>query len=73
MPLATVAILSVGDMGVGIAKVLIAHDYRVITNASDRRYYILILSQILENQLSHSHIRYAAQQPKTARNATASS
>ncbi|KAK4545579.1 hypothetical protein LTR36_002929 [Oleoguttula mirabilis] len=35
-PLATLGILSIGDMGVGIARLLIAHNYRVITNASDR-------------------------------------
>lgn len=36
-PLATLGILSIGDMGVGIARLLSAHNYRVITNASDRR------------------------------------
>ncbi|KAJ4313553.1 hypothetical protein N0V94_006877, partial [Neodidymelliopsis sp. IMI 364377] len=35
-PHATVAILSIGQMGLGIASLLIAHDFRVITNASDR-------------------------------------
>ncbi|MCJ1403321.1 hypothetical protein MMC11_006544 [Xylographa trunciseda] len=34
--LATVGILSIGDMGLGIAKLLIANKYRVITNVSDR-------------------------------------
>ena len=37
-PLATVGILSIGDMGVGMARLLIANSYRVVTNASDRRY-----------------------------------
>lgn len=37
-PLATLGILSIGDMGVGIARLLIANNYSVITNASDRRY-----------------------------------
>ena len=37
-PLATLGVLSIGDMGVGIARLLIAHKYRVITNALDRRY-----------------------------------
>lgn len=37
-PLATLGILSVGDMGVGIARLLSANNYRVITNAADRRY-----------------------------------
>ncbi|KAI7222368.1 6-phosphogluconate dehydrogenase C-terminal domain-like protein [Hortaea werneckii] len=35
-PLATVGILSIGDMGVGIARLLIANNYCVVTNASDR-------------------------------------
>ena len=44
-PLATCGILSLGDMGTGIARLLIAHDFKVITNASDRRltYYPLII------------------------------
>jgi predicted dinucleotide-binding enzyme len=37
-PLATIAILSIGSMGAGVARLLVAHSYRVITNASDRRY-----------------------------------
>jgi len=36
-PLATVAILSIGSMGAGVARLLAAHNYRVITNASGRR------------------------------------
>lgn len=35
--LATVGILSIGSMGAGVARLLSAHNYRVITNASDRR------------------------------------
>ncbi|CAO2657567.1 Nn.00g036930.m01.CDS01 [Neocucurbitaria sp. VM-36] len=35
-PRATVAILSIGQMGLGVAKLLQAHEYRVITNVSDR-------------------------------------
>ncbi|KAI7368135.1 6-phosphogluconate dehydrogenase C-terminal domain-like protein [Hortaea werneckii] len=35
-PIATVGILSIGDMGVGTARLLIANNYRVVTNASDR-------------------------------------
>ena len=34
---ATVGILSIGDMGVGIARLLNANNYKCITNASDRR------------------------------------
>jgi 3-hydroxyisobutyrate dehydrogenase-like beta-hydroxyacid dehydrogenase len=33
---ATIAILSIGQMGLGIASLLLAHNYRVITNVSDR-------------------------------------
>lgn len=36
MALATLAILSIGDMGLGVAKLLLANNYRVLTNASDR-------------------------------------
>jgi hypothetical protein len=36
-PLPTVAIVSIGEMGLGIAQLLIAHKYRVITFAADRR------------------------------------
>jgi hypothetical protein len=35
-PHATIAILSIGQMGLGIAQLLTAHNYRIITNASDR-------------------------------------
>ncbi|KAG9187677.1 hypothetical protein G6011_05548 [Alternaria panax] len=35
-PHATVAILSIGQMGLGIAQLLKAHDYRIITNISAR-------------------------------------
>ncbi|KAF2793780.1 6-phosphogluconate dehydrogenase C-terminal domain-like protein [Melanomma pulvis-pyrius CBS 109.77] len=35
-PQATVGILSIGQMGLGIAKLLVAHDYRVLTNVANR-------------------------------------
>jgi 3-hydroxyisobutyrate dehydrogenase-like beta-hydroxyacid dehydrogenase len=35
-PHATVAVLSIGQMGLGIATLLLAHGFRVITNVSDR-------------------------------------
>ncbi|KAF2867861.1 hypothetical protein BDV95DRAFT_610300 [Massariosphaeria phaeospora] len=35
-PFATVGILSIGQMGLGIAQLLIAHNYNVLTNVSDR-------------------------------------
>jgi len=35
-PSPTIAILSIGQMGLGIASLLLAHNYRVITNVSDR-------------------------------------
>lgn len=37
-PLATVGVLSIGDMGMGIARLLIAHNYRVVTNVEGRRW-----------------------------------
>lgn len=36
-PLATVGIASIGEMGLGIATLLSAHNYRVLTNVSGRR------------------------------------
>jgi hypothetical protein len=47
--LATVGILSIGEMGLGIAKLLIAHEYRVVTNITGRRYleFCSLLSQLL--------------------------
>ncbi|PVH78823.1 6-phosphogluconate dehydrogenase C-terminal domain-like protein [Cadophora sp. DSE1049] len=35
-PLATIGILSIGEMGMGIAKLLVAHNYRVVTNLEGR-------------------------------------
>ncbi|KAH8603054.1 6-phosphogluconate dehydrogenase [Bisporella sp. PMI_857] len=35
-PLATVGVLSIGEMGMGISKLLIAHNYRVVTNIEGR-------------------------------------
>ncbi|KAF1958863.1 6-phosphogluconate dehydrogenase C-terminal domain-like protein [Byssothecium circinans] len=35
-PLATIAILSIGQMGLGIARLLASHNYPLITNVSDR-------------------------------------
>jgi len=37
MRVTTVGIVSIGDMGLGMAKLLKAHDYRVITVAKGRR------------------------------------
>ena len=37
-PSLTVGIASIGEMGAGIAKLLIAHQYRVLANVSDRRF-----------------------------------
>lgn len=36
-PRATVAVISIGEMGLGISKLLVAYKYKVITNVSDRR------------------------------------
>jgi 3-hydroxyisobutyrate dehydrogenase-like beta-hydroxyacid dehydrogenase len=38
--LATVGIISIGEMGLGIAKLLVASGYRVTTNITGRRYVI---------------------------------
>jgi 3-hydroxyisobutyrate dehydrogenase-like beta-hydroxyacid dehydrogenase len=35
--LATVGVLSIGEMGMGVAKLLIARGYRVVTNVEGRR------------------------------------
>jgi len=35
-PLATVGIISIGEMGLGIGKLLVAHKYRVVTNVTGR-------------------------------------
>ena len=35
--MATIGILSIGEMGLGIGQLLKAHQYRVVTNASARR------------------------------------
>ncbi|OBT67529.1 hypothetical protein VE03_03715 [Pseudogymnoascus sp. 23342-1-I1] len=37
--LATVGVLSIGEMGLGVAKLLIAHNYRVVTNITGRSKY----------------------------------
>lgn len=36
----TVGIVSIGDMGMGMAKLLKAHNYRVVTVAEGRRYIL---------------------------------
>jgi hypothetical protein len=41
--LATVGILSIGEMGLGVANLLIAHNYRVVTNLEGRRYLEVLL------------------------------
>jgi hypothetical protein len=33
----TIAILSIGEMGLGVARLLKFHGYRIVTNVSDRR------------------------------------
>ncbi|SMR44587.1 unnamed protein product [Zymoseptoria tritici ST99CH_3D1] len=49
MPLATIGIVSIGDMGLGIAKLLMANDYTVTTNVSDR-------SQATKNRAANTSI-----------------
>ena len=46
-PLATVGIASIGEMGLGIAKLLTAHSYRVLTNVSGRRSADVMTTQVL--------------------------
>lgn len=36
-PLAKIGIISIGEMGLAIAKLLLAHNYEVLTNITDRR------------------------------------
>ena len=45
-PLATVAIASIGEMGLGIANLLSAHNYRVLTNVSGRRSADIVASPL---------------------------
>lgn len=33
----TIGVVSIGDMGLGIAKLLRAHEYQVFTTSADRR------------------------------------
>lgn len=49
----TIAILSLGDMGVGIGKLLASHSYKVITNVSGRRYIPLSFQKIPRPRLNH--------------------
>jgi 3-hydroxyacyl-CoA dehydrogenase len=51
-PLATVGILSIGEMGMGIAKLLIAHNYRVVTNVEGRRWVNLNLHTLVISTIS---------------------
>ena len=43
LPRANVAVLSIGEMGLGVANLLLAHGYRVFTNLEGRR---LVLFQL---------------------------
>jgi 3-hydroxyisobutyrate dehydrogenase-like beta-hydroxyacid dehydrogenase len=38
--MATIGIISIGEMGLGIAKLLVASGYRVTTNVTGRRHVI---------------------------------
>lgn len=46
-PLAKIGVLSIGDMGMGIAKLLIANGFAVATNCKGRRYvqFVCIISE----------------------------
>ena len=66
-PLANIGIISIGDMGLGIAKLLAAHNYQVLTNVTGRRYIsILLLPNSLAAYPSHQRIpqlRLTSKQP----------
>lgn len=54
-PLATVGILSIGDMGLGVAKLLLAHGFDVVTNITGRRYvYSSLLRVVFERSCLES-------------------
>ena len=50
--LPTVGIVSMGDMGAGIARLLVAHRYPVVTNVSDRSCVALVLPATQRAMLS---------------------
>jgi 3-hydroxyisobutyrate dehydrogenase-like beta-hydroxyacid dehydrogenase len=37
-PFANIGIISIGEMGLGMAELLAAHNYQVLTNVTGRRY-----------------------------------
>jgi len=58
-PLATLGVISIGEMGLGIAKLLKANGYRVVTNISGRRHVLLhafrlIIQSDMRTQSSHT-------------------
>lgn len=48
----TIGIISIGQMGLDIAQVLKDQNYRVVTNATERRYSSTIALVKKKNQLS---------------------
>jgi hypothetical protein len=50
VPKPCIGIVSIGEMGLGIAKLLRAHDFPVVTIASGRR-HVLLSSQLIPIQL----------------------
>lgn len=62
--MATLGILSIGEMGLGVAKLLVAHNYRVITNTVGRR---LVTSCILDldGYLSVIIVKAQSTEPET--------
>jgi len=63
-PLANVGIISIGEMGLGIARLLAAHNYQVLTNVTGRR-YISVLFPKLSELTGHSLIQPAIPTVKT--------
>lgn len=43
-PKTTIGILSIGDMGGGIARLLVAEGFRVVTDVTGRRYTPVLIS-----------------------------
>lgn len=52
-PLATVGIASIGEMGLGIARLLSAHGYKVLTSVSGRRSAQFVARRVLSALLMH--------------------
>jgi len=61
----SVGILSIGDMGMGIAKLLTAHDYEVLTVSSGRRQAGILGSFSSPLTVPVSILKTAYEQPRS--------